>query len=307
MKPIEENPPQPPVAKPGEPQVASKKEAEQKKPEAKPLNKIFYGVNKENNIDILSFITGNSLQAYWSKQTGKAKPRIVRVVYRLVPDKESKNSFNLSRTEGNDLKFESYKPGGTKEIKEFIMIEGIKSLSMQYVKEKKDEKDKDGSALAQADVKDKKKKKEFSTVKEWKVDTQNEDKAKKEAQDKQLIPNAILIKGEVWDKDKRRAHPFEFKFELNPAATSLEEAKQGQAPKKPPIDAWGMIGERFPPHLAKLFEGQMPSTAQPQTNVVQQNSTASMVHKQQESVVIQPPIEHSYVTTEHVQKYLAQG
>jgi hypothetical protein len=294
MKPIEEKPPETTQPKPGQPQAQEKKAVEEKKPQAKPLGKIFYGINKENNIDILSFITGNSLQAYWSKQTGKAKPRIVRVVYRLMPDKEVKNSFNLLRSEGNDLKFDSYKPGGTKEIKEFTMIEGIKSLSMHYTKEKKDEKNKDSKE------KEQKKKKEFITLKEWKVEAQGDDKAKKDTQDKQLIPNAVVIKGEVWDKDKKRAHGFEFKFELNPGATSLEEAKQTNIQQKGPFDAYTYIEKNFPEDLRGMF--QRPQRSQSQANATQNSTpTISIMHN------MNAPANVPQITTKHAHEYLAQS
>lgn len=302
MKPIEEKQPETTPSKSDKSLPPQKKEVEAKKSQAKPISKIFYGVNKENNIDVLSFITGNSLQAYWSKQTGKSKPRIVRVVYRLEQDKESKNSFNLLRAEGNDLKFESYKKDDSKTIKEFTMIEGIKSLQVQYVKEKKDEKN-----VSAKDAKDDKKKKEFTTLKEWKVDTASDDKAKKEVQDKQLIPNAVLIKGELWSSDKKRAHSFEFKFELNPNAKSLEEAKQINTPQTQPINARVMLETQYP-RAAEIIYGQKNKQPQSPLNFGQaDSSTGSLVQMKQETVVVQPHVETSYITNQHAQDYLAQG
>ena len=71
-------------------------EAEKKKSEAqnegekkpkKPLEKVFYSVNKEGNLNQLSFLTTNPLQVYWSSKAGSAKPRIARVLYTLKEEK----------------------------------------------------------------------------------------------------------------------------------------------------------------------------------------------------------------------------
>lgn len=124
---------------------AAKKEDEEKKKAAeakaeadkekskKPLEKIFYGVNKESNLDQLSFITTNSLQVYWSDKAGSAKPRIVRVLYMLKeePTKDGKKSYSLIRRESNNLEFDPIAKGG-KDISEYVLAEGIKSAQVEY-------------------------------------------------------------------------------------------------------------------------------------------------------------------------------
>ena len=60
------------------------------KKERKELKKVFYGINRGTMLDVLTFITNNPMSAYWGKQTGKAKPKVARVVYRLVEDREQK-------------------------------------------------------------------------------------------------------------------------------------------------------------------------------------------------------------------------
>lgn len=280
----EVKPPAPTPGQQAQPPKPPEKPVEKPKKKQKPIDKIFYGANKENNLDTLSFISGNSLQAYWSKHTGKAKPRIVRVVYRLQKDKDAKNSYHLTRQEGTDLQFDAYKIGGTKAIREFIMIENIKSLQAEFWAEKKAKEDKEKSE-------DKKKKKEFTKTKEWKVDAEKktekesaEAKAKKE--EAQLIPDIVVIKGELWDSSKQYSSPFEFKFELNSKATSPEEKPAQSMPQMPgqkqakgPIDARDLIA-KFPEHLKSMFTGDAaPMPNQPMV-MNQQNPFTAMQNAQ---------------------------
>ena len=90
-------------------------------------------MNKEGNIDQLSFITTNSLQVYWSDKAGSAKPRIVRVLYMLKeePTKDAKKSYSLIRQESNNLEFDPIAKGG-KDISEYVLAEGIKSATIEY-------------------------------------------------------------------------------------------------------------------------------------------------------------------------------
>lgn len=211
----------------------------EKKEKPKPVTKVFFASNRENNIDTLTFITNNPLQVFWSEKTGKAKPRVARVVYRLVPEKDAKNVFKLVRQEGSDLQFDAYKPGSTKEIREFMLADNIKSLSITYhyvVEPKKDDKG--------TNKEKEKEKKEVKTTKEWNSD----EKEQKEKRGGKQYPDWITITCALWDIKRERSTDYEFKIqhialglpptakvEELPAQNKPAGGPQGAPGQQPPV------------------------------------------------------------------------
>lgn len=194
----------------------------QEKKERKRVTHVFYGINKDTMLDTLTFITDNPMQSYWSSKAGKPKPRIARVVYRLVQEKNQKNSYTLFRQEGSDLYYDAYKQGGTKEIREYPMIEGIKQMTVSYgfieKEEQKKEKDKN-------EQEKKPKKIKYKTSKEWKKEDEQKKNEKKDEKAQTIeLPAFVLISVALWDEQKTRTVPFEFKIPL---------VAQGQPVPKP--------------------------------------------------------------------------
>jgi len=88
---------------------------DEKEPEGPPTFKLKNGKNSENQIyppslfvastrdgmlDELTFFTCNPLQQYWGPKAGRPRPRIARVTYRLVPEKNgTEKSYALTRQE----------------------------------------------------------------------------------------------------------------------------------------------------------------------------------------------------------------
>lgn len=102
----------------------------------KPIEKVFYGTSKATGgrLDTLTFITSNPLEVFYGVKNVQLKPRIARVVYRLVPDERHKNSYILLRQEGTtDLTFEKYKADSTGELRPFAMIDDIQNLTITYI------------------------------------------------------------------------------------------------------------------------------------------------------------------------------
>lgn len=183
----------------------------QKKEAVKPLTKLFLGTNKDKELDTLTFITNNPLQVYWSEKTGRLKSRVARVVYRLVPSKDEKNVFALMRQEGDDLYYESYKPGD-KQVREFVLIEGIRSLTVQYA--------------YLVDGKEKNKKKEVKIEAAWNSD---EKKNKDKRVEKQL-PDWLIVTCVLWDVSRKATAVYEFKITKEATGappTAIVEEPQG--------------------------------------------------------------------------------
>ena len=223
---------------------AEKKEPKKEKKERKELTKVFYGVNKAQMLDILTFITNNPMSAYWSDKLGKARPKIARVVYRLVEDKERKESYTLFRQEDYNLEFEAYALGSTKEIRSYEVVDGIKELSAEYTvmieeeeeKEKKDEKAEPKKAEpSKKEEKPKKKKKiTFKKFPEWNME--KEEQIPKDI--KRRIPNVVEIKAVLWDTKCVTTFPFTFSIPIIPDVSiklreKSEDKKTDQAKTQP--------------------------------------------------------------------------
>lgn len=120
-------------------------QTDQKQEQKKPLEKIFYGESKGNGgrLDYLTFITSNPLEIYFGIKDVKLKPRVARVVYRLIPDPRKKIAYLLQRQEGTtDLSFEKYKEDAQGDFRAFTMVDGIQDISVRFVSiEEKEDKE----------------------------------------------------------------------------------------------------------------------------------------------------------------------
>jgi len=203
--------------------------------EKKPLTHVFYGVNKEGNLDTLTFITSNPLQVYVGQKTGKAKPRIARIVYRLEPDEQEEGSYILRRQEAYNLDFNAFKKDSSKPIRALEVIDGIKEINMTYfldIKNQTDKKDKG-----------KKERKEF---KQWNIESQATDKqdspfakaSEDRKQKKRKIPNEVALELTLWNREQERQETFMFKIALlsDPAPFKTRKISTVQ-PKRTPKEA----------------------------------------------------------------------
>ena len=131
-----------------------------KKEKPKPLKEVFYSANKSDQLNELTFISNNPVRVYEYAKNTPPKPRIVRVVYRLIADKDKKGSYKLMRQEGTQLDFASYKPNASKPIRAFELVENIKSFNIEYqapIPKKEEKKDEKAAQPTQAKEKEKKK------------------------------------------------------------------------------------------------------------------------------------------------------
>ena len=194
-------------------------EAKEKKEKPKLLNDIFYSSNKGDVLNELTFVTNNPMRVYEYAKNAKVKPRIVRVVYRLVTDKDKKGTYNLMRQEGTDLELAQYKSNVAKPIKAFELINNIKSLTVEFKapvvkEEKKDDKDKDKKKeQAQAP-------KEFETKKEWRSNEIRENK-KKQSQ----MPQFVAIKLTLWDNQQEVDRSMTFNYQITAFGQDLITTK----------------------------------------------------------------------------------
>ncbi len=111
-------------------------QTDKKDEKSKPLEKIFYGESKGKGgrLDFLTFITSNPLEIFYGVEKIKLKPRVARVVYRLIPQEGRKDSYVLMRQEGtSDLTFDAYKKDAQADLRAYPMIDGIQNLSIRFI------------------------------------------------------------------------------------------------------------------------------------------------------------------------------
>ncbi|TET05898.1 type II secretion system protein [Candidatus Dependentiae bacterium] len=217
---------------------SKKEEPKKEKKERKELAKVFYGVNRGPMLDVLTFITNNPMSAYWGAQTGKAKPKIARVVYRLVEEKKRKGSYKLVRQEDSNLEFDAYTLDRAKEIRSYELVDGIKEISVKYMVILEPEKEKKPAEAKEKEIKKEKKKEiKFKTLTEW-----NMEKNIEISRDiKRRIPNVVEIKISFWDVKSIRDISFTFSIQIIPDVMLhfKEKQKEDEIPDKgkvqPPI------------------------------------------------------------------------
>jgi prepilin-type N-terminal cleavage/methylation domain-containing protein len=228
-----------------------KKAGEEKKEAKPPLEKLFYGTSKDGSFDYLTFITNNPLIAYWGEKTGSARPRVVRIVYRLQEEKETekgRRSYQLIRQESTNLEYKDFEKKGP-EIKEYVIAQGIKDLSVEYTALIEPAKKEEGSA----------KKREARPFKDW---TQKPSE-KEDAEKIPLVPQIMEWKITFWDYKKKRTFPFIFK--LYNRVEIPEKQKSQEAPSKLLKMIKEQVGKILPPSPTTPAQQSMqrPSYAPP--------------------------------------------
>jgi prepilin-type N-terminal cleavage/methylation domain-containing protein len=213
-------------------QEAKKNAAEKKEEEPKkPLEKVFYGVNKDGMLHQLSFITTNPLQVYWSEKSGGARARMARVLYTLKPEpttkKGAKKSYMLVRQESANLEFDAV---ASQSVKELVVIDGIKSCTVEYTSILTD--GAQGEEEEEKEATQKEQKQEGSSGKKRSVKKNIDwlDK-KEEAQEKQklpLIPSMVEFTLILWDakKVRSRTYPIKIKIRAEPPQTRKDTTER---------------------------------------------------------------------------------
>lgn len=214
------------------------------KPAEKPLEKIFYATPKGENLDVLTFVTNNPIEIFVGKDTGIAKPRVVRVQYRLQleNEKESKDTFMLMRQESAELDLSKFNTTRAYEV-----IGGIKSFAVTYTARitKKEaqpnnaqpkspsnaqQKSATPPAGAQKEAAQPKITYEYKTTKEW-VSEQAQENQKKEEEAPPRIPYRVEIKMVLWNKQHTKEEEWSISFEL-PVDTNEEQKEDTDVKKK---------------------------------------------------------------------------
>lgn len=201
-------------------------QVEQKKEEieAIPMEKSFYATAQGENLNLLSFVSSNPLSVY-----DKAKPRIVRITYQLIPeeniDKEI-SSYRLLRSESSNLSFsESSESGVNKEVVQtYELASGIQDFSADFiVKPKKTKQEELGEK--QTENEQGGKEVSYEQFRTW-----ADEEVKKV---NRTIPHIVKLSVSFWEKLSKKSKKFSFTFLIVSDDVSPLKRKEVQAsPKK---------------------------------------------------------------------------
>lgn len=218
QKKKEEEPPQEQKVEDSEPKFQEKKS-----PPQKPLQKIFYGVQKDNMFGLLTFISSNSLATYWSDRVGSARPKIVRVIYKLEEDSESegdKKSYRLMRKESPHLDFK--KAHEDQKNHSYELVSGIKSMDLEYISIEEDRDPENEQAPP---------KKSVQQSKVWNKEKEEQGEEGKTKKVKK-IPNYVRVTFLLWDNQKESSQSFTVMIPIFAQPLPLQKKKKASIPAK---------------------------------------------------------------------------
>ena len=199
-----------------------KPELSLKKEEYQKIEKVFFSSNQNKNLKELTFITANPLQSY-----DNYKPRIARVLYKLVPDENNKDAYKLTRKESLNL---DYAKINDKNIPEYDLISDIKSFSVTYIypEQPKEEKNKPGENRPEEKKAEEPKEAKMLTSESWEYKEKDKEK---EGEGIPIIPEFILVKITIWDLYQETEASFEIRYQIFAFEEKKEEEKPKPAPK----------------------------------------------------------------------------
>jgi prepilin-type N-terminal cleavage/methylation domain-containing protein len=180
--------------------------------EEKSINppKGFYSKNDGDNLVFLTFITSNPLSVY-----NMIKPRVARIIYELVPDKNISGSSVLYRYES--VKIMEGEKSANQE-KGFVVVDGIKSIECTYLAEEKvsqkknSNKSKENEKTQKKLEKEEQQEKKIVTLKEWDSEQYSKEKQEEKEEKMPLVPDFIKMKVTLFSDDTGNEKEFEWIF-----------------------------------------------------------------------------------------------
>jgi hypothetical protein len=233
----------PPAAAPGE----QKEPAASKKEKPKVVERVFYATTQiGDNLDILTFLTNNPMQVYWSDRAGGARPRIARVQYTLKKDeskKDKKDSYTLYRQEGYTLDIDRFDKENKDAIRSYALITGIKELKLTYWQEVQ----KKTLRQAQGDRADEGEKSKNEITKDIKKISIWDLEKEKPVKDVFIrpIPTMIKIELNIWDMQKKKSYAYASMIPVPIYVPNPEEEKKKKEPQAKSVLSSLPIPERL--------------------------------------------------------------
>lgn len=199
----------------------------------KPVEHVFYIQQSKENLKLFTIITSNPLPVYWSKQLGKPKANIARVVYTLVPDEFNKEAFILMRQEDENLNLKAYTAKGDAAIRPYELINGIKSIKFNFTVFKYPEPPPEQPQPEQQKPAPMQRNRvvEKRPTWDWPLEQKPEEKEKEESP----FPHFVTITLELWDDFFEHTTEFIYTVPVMIDATTEKpkEEKKAETPSQP--------------------------------------------------------------------------
>lgn len=266
---------------PGAPKL-DQKALEESKPQKVP-DRLFYSVNGDaGQVTEFTFITSNPLRVYEKAANVTVKPRMVRVMYRLVADPKDETVFTLLRQESEELDIQVVDPKSDKPVRGYTLLSNIKKMSLEFSYPVKKEPEKQSAPLPgiKPEQSAKQAAKRSSELEIEKIETRADwpFKTVEEAKQKQVpeMPQFITAKFELWDDGQKSFREFtltypiasftllEKKQKKKPVVKQLPKAPSTQAQTTKRVESIMKIGPKTEERLKqlgqKVFEVTLPDT-----------------------------------------------
>jgi prepilin-type N-terminal cleavage/methylation domain-containing protein len=201
------------------------KPAGEQKKQITVLPKLFYSVNQEQTLKELTFVTTNPLQVY-----GVSQPRIARVQYQLLPDKDHKNAFKLTRQESLRLSYDKFQESNPRE---YVLADNIKNIIVEYGTIEKDTNKKENVVTSAA----------------WNSD-ERAPQSKEEQKKKSLLPRFVRVTIVLWNNKGDRSVTYENTLPIY-GLTHIEEKKKTQQQKG--NQNTKIFGVKIPPKIHEML------------------------------------------------------
>jgi len=159
---------------------------------------------------------------------GSTTPRIVRVTYRLVPERKKQKeqqSFRLFRQESQELKFT---PEDEVKAQGMLMVGGVRSLKLEF-EARAVEENPSTSVSAQGLPRTSSDDRKAVKVSYEKTNTWGPDQIKKF---KKQLPNFVIATFTFWDSAKKKSQTLTFRFVVIADDSEPQELKADPSPSK---------------------------------------------------------------------------
>jgi prepilin-type N-terminal cleavage/methylation domain-containing protein len=196
----------------------------------------FVSKNSGDQLQMLSFITANSMQAYWSGDVGEPKPHCVRIVYTLKEKKEKMQKrplYTLYRQEGSKLELDPYIKAEQPSDR-YVLADNVVSCKLTFVviREKQEDAKEGGEAKNAVTTQTKGQKKpefEVKEFKDWQIG-----KDEKDIRADVKLPAEVFMEITLANAIDSRERTFNIR---SPVATTFQEVPVQEASQPTPAPA----------------------------------------------------------------------
>lgn len=230
-----------------------KKKNDDKKAE-KGIKKQFYATEDGKNFSLFTFITTNSLSSYRS-----VKPRLVRVIYRLLKNKGEKDYTLTRQEESEQLDLKLSEKNSEKQSRQLILAASVESCSFSFLKKTDTKNGSEGTI------------KKTTT---WDSDVAQKKDGKKESEKQSPIAEWVRVEINIRDRSNKRTRSMSYTIPVygyaaarDPYKDSKQQSNKAQktqprqGKKQQPVVTQGLFSHMFDTSKYATKKGRPLTTA----------------------------------------------